>query len=742
MRPGDHPDRSLDSTFSQQRLDSTSKHHAARTPKPAAMDLDKLYKIVDAIMRWPDKAAECCRRGKLFARRFKLLEELGRGGFGVVYRATDNKSRPTKRNNDPEPIALKILCFPPDEETQGVRTVSPEKRDWIGRMLKEIDRQDDVTKIPGCVPMKYCDAPSGTDDLDALLEFVKKGPIWFSMPVYPRSLAKYLEEKEGKLPIDEAVHIMVGVARALQSLHSFGASGIIHRDLKPSNILLTHDNKPVVSDYGLSVGGFDQRVTGNTISGTWVYMSPEQIEGRATTAKSDIWSWGVILYQLISGKLPFGGPHMRERINTGTFPSLSQCEPSCPEYLVNIVDRCLRKKNALEFESFQTVLAALEDGQRNRADSARVFPCTIDTFSKHCVIHRAQQCVDAMDLGLAAHLLDFMTNLTDNIDGRHLVAAFYAKFFPGVFRSRAMGDPPPSLSLEPYNESTVIGASQHYRNQLRTPLHQEFYSVGNMIGRLAIIEGGIAIHGFNELSEREQLELDYIARNVRSVLTQYEMEGLYEQWFPTIRFDNRGLSVIGSTKHFLPRIRGGIRRVFATLLNARTSSAYNPMTELLTRVFRLGVEAAFFDLAFEPTIIESFPDTADLANLEFIVKTASDIGLRPHDDSAFVAGCQAWYRKQFPDNPLFDFFEIGTSTARAIAGESVAYGASNLPKDFIERRENARSNLHRQLLEYELADVFDCHFPNGEATVRPNLFASLVDLFIPKLAGAIIRMTF
>jgi len=349
-----------------------------KSPGPPPLDLDKLGQIVDEIMAWSNKAGECCGTENLFARRFKLLKELGRGGFGIVYRATDEDAPATASDGQRKPIALKVLSLPPDLETSGVqRPVSSEKWDSIKKLIAELAIQEDASDIVGCVPMKSCNAPASQDDLDAMLAFVQENPIWFSMPVAKCNLAAYLESKGGQLSIDEAVDIMLRVAEALQGLHSYGLEGgIIHRDLKPRNILLMHDNKPVVADYGLSVRGFDQQITGNPTSGTVVYMSPEQLEGRALTAASDIWSWGVIFYQLVSGKLPFGGPHLTEYIRKSRFPSLSQWAPTCPEYLVDMVDRCLRKEGKREFDSFGHVIAELDRGS---VASANYAPPLIET---------------------------------------------------------------------------------------------------------------------------------------------------------------------------------------------------------------------------------------------------------------------------------------------------------------------------------------------------------------------------
>jgi len=286
--------------------------------------------------------------------RFTDVKRLGEGGMGVVFEAYDPKRD--------DRVAIKVPYVPVNQMPEDRITVKSSAL----RHLNFLEEAHKHLRIPvqGCVPLFDLGMP-GVFDVDHVLDHLRRNPIWFSMKVYTRNLQDYCKSKGGKLPVDEAVEIMGEVARILQRLHR-SDPGIIHRDVKPANILLTHDKRPVVSDFGLSIRRFDQRATGNHTSGTCAYMSPEHFDGSATLAKSDIWSWAVILYELICGKLPFAGQDVENWIRSGTCDSLDTLEPDCDRSLATIVERCFRRRPGEEFRSFKEVLDALESRRRNR----------------------------------------------------------------------------------------------------------------------------------------------------------------------------------------------------------------------------------------------------------------------------------------------------------------------------------------------------------------------------------------
>jgi eukaryotic-like serine/threonine-protein kinase len=170
------------------------------------------------------------------------------------------------------------------------------------------------------------------------------------------------EPLQGPLPAEEAVRVALEIAGALEAAHS---RGIIHRDLKPANILVTRAGVKLL-DFGLakmaqSADLHDESLTetqAGTILGTAAYMSPEQAEGQPVDARSDIFSFGLVLYELLSGRRAFTGG-----TSLSTMAAILHKEPEplqAPPDLVRIVMRCLRKATADRFQTMAEVRAALE----------------------------------------------------------------------------------------------------------------------------------------------------------------------------------------------------------------------------------------------------------------------------------------------------------------------------------------------------------------------------------------------
>ena len=258
-----------------------------------------------------------------FNDNYDLIGTLGKGGMGLVYKALDKK---LKRE-----VAFKILDASADGEAI--------QRFYLeAQAMKELDHQNIVH----------------------VFDFGKQDNQLFIAMTYVQgySLSDVLQ-KQSKLPFDAIELIIRQIARGLLYAHS---KGIVHRDVKPSNIMLTRDNRVYVMDFGIS---YIQEMekdrltkTGMTM-GTPEYMSPEQCHGDEVTLQSDIYSMGVILYEMTCGRLPFQGnrpveialKHVQEPP-----PDPKQFRPDMPPGLSELILKCLKKKLNERYHDMQEFL--------------------------------------------------------------------------------------------------------------------------------------------------------------------------------------------------------------------------------------------------------------------------------------------------------------------------------------------------------------------------------------------------
>jgi serine/threonine-protein kinase len=216
--------------------------------------------------------SETLQKGTIPARRYKIIEELGRGGMGVVYKAEDTKLKRT--------VALKFL--PPE------LTHVPEVKK---RFMREAQAAAALDHPNICTVHEFDETDETT--------FISMAYI------QGQSLKKKIESEP--LDLEEALKIATQVAEGLQEAHN---KGIVHRDIKSGNILVTERGQAKVMDFGLASKTEGTLITkeGSTM-GTIAYMSPEQAQGKKVEHRTDIWSFGVVLYEMLTGELPFKGEH-------------------------------------------------------------------------------------------------------------------------------------------------------------------------------------------------------------------------------------------------------------------------------------------------------------------------------------------------------------------------------------------------------------------------------------------------
>src|SRR5919199_2185620 len=258
---------------------------------------------------------------RVLSASYALDREVGRGGMGIVYCAKDKRLKRT--------VAIKLL--PPELAFRSeIRT----------RFLREAETAAQLSH-PNIVPIY------SVDESDGLVYFVMAC-------VDGDNLGKRIHDR-GPLPIDETRRILAEVAEALAYAH---ARSVVHRDIKPDNILLdAADGRALVTDFGIAravIEGSDSRLTATGMAiGTPAYMSPEQSAGdREIDGRSDLYSLGVVAYQMLAGELPFQASstpamlvkHLSER----PLP-IEQRRPDVPPDLSTIVMRLLEKDPANRF---------------------------------------------------------------------------------------------------------------------------------------------------------------------------------------------------------------------------------------------------------------------------------------------------------------------------------------------------------------------------------------------------------
>lgn len=273
---------------------------------------------------------------------YDIIEKLGEGGMGLVYLAKDNKLN--------RKVALKFLP----------RLIA---NDEIERKRFRQEAQSAAFLNHPNIAQVYA-IEEVEEQLFIVLEYVEG-----------KELKEIIED--GDLTVDEKWELALEIAQGIYAAHE---NGIVHRDIKSRNIMINESGRAKIMDFGLARMEGAERITktGTTI-GTTAYMAPEQLTGEEIDVRSDIWSYGVVLYELFTGSLPFEGayePAIMYAITENDPVPISEHQREVPERIAHVIDQCLEKNREYRYQSFGDVIHDLTAD--NTAPSKRPKQVTVE----------------------------------------------------------------------------------------------------------------------------------------------------------------------------------------------------------------------------------------------------------------------------------------------------------------------------------------------------------------------------
>lgn len=256
---------------------------------------------------------------QLLSKRYRIIRQIGSGGMSYVYLAIDEQ---TSRD-----VAIKVL----KEELQ-------DDQEFVSRFQTEAKAASSLSH-PNVVKVLGV----GQDG----------GKRYMVQEYIPGKTLKQLIQERGRIDWEEAVHIALQVASGLEHAH---AHGVVHRDIKPHNILMTDNNTAMLTDFGIARASTSSTVTiqGGSTMGSVHYFSPEQARGGIVGPKADIYSLGVMIYEMVTGLLPFEGEtsvavavkHLQEAP-----ANPSEIHPDIPEGISRIIHKCMQKAPSARYDS-------------------------------------------------------------------------------------------------------------------------------------------------------------------------------------------------------------------------------------------------------------------------------------------------------------------------------------------------------------------------------------------------------
>jgi serine/threonine-protein kinase len=277
---------------------------------------------------------------KILANRYRLTEQIGMGGMAIVYRAVDLR---TGHN-----VAVKVL-----------RPEFNEDSEFISRFQREAEA---ASKMTHHNIVNLLDVGMDGENRYLVMEYVQG-----------KTLKEVIQER-GKLSAPLAGQIAIRILSALEHAHR---NGIVHRDIKPQNILVHADGHIKVADFGIArIANSSTLTKGDNVMGSVHYFSPEQARGEGANATSDIYSTGIVLYEMLTGKVPYDGDNpvavAMQHLHATPVP-IQNLAPDVPPAMVRVCMKAMEKNPAQRYQSARDMASDLRVALENR-DEREVYP--------------------------------------------------------------------------------------------------------------------------------------------------------------------------------------------------------------------------------------------------------------------------------------------------------------------------------------------------------------------------------